>query len=111
MLSRVRRSLIHNQLKQPSGVAFTAMTGARKYLVANVICRLIQSVYCSKQKARAADILDNKGGKLLLDNLSEEFSQIRYCWADMGYRGDFPKWCKENLGWTIEIVKRPGKWG
>ena len=29
----------------------------------------------------------------------------------MGYRGDFPDWCKENLGWTIEIVKRPSKWG
>lgn len=29
----------------------------------------------------------------------------------MGYRGDFPAWCKEQIGWMIEIVKRPSKWG
>jgi putative transposase len=110
MRSQAQRSLIHNQLKQPSAVAFTDMTAARKYQVANAIYWSIQSDYCSKQKAHAADILDNKGGKLLLENLNKEFSQIRYCWADKGYRGDFPKWCKENLGWTIEIVKRSSKW-
>lgn len=64
-----------------------------------------------KAKVHAANILDNQGGKLLLENLREQFPRIRYCWADMGYRGDFPTWCKQRLGWTIEIVKRPSKWG
>jgi putative transposase len=62
-------------------------------------------------KVQIADILDNRGGKLFLENLTTKFPVIRHCWADMGYRGDFLKWCKENLGWTIEIVKRPSKWG
>lgn len=64
-----------------------------------------------KTKIHAADIPDNKGGKLLLENLSEKFSKIRHCRADMGSSGDFPGWCKENLNRTIEIVKRPSKWG
>lgn len=44
------------------------------------------------------------------ENLKEQFPQIVICRADMGYRGDFPFWCKQRLGWTIEIVKRPSKW-
>jgi transposase len=81
------------------------ISGRKRHLLVDTVGLLL------KAKVHTADILDNKGGKLLLENLNKEFSQIRYCWADMGYRGDFPKWCKENLGWTIEIVKRPSKWG
>ena len=29
----------------------------------------------------------------------------------MGYRGRAVDWIKEQLGWTVEIVKRPSKWG
>ena len=64
-----------------------------------------------KAKVHAADILDNKGGKLLLENLSAQFPRIRHCWAAMSYGGNFPAWCKEILGWTIEIVQRPSRWG
>jgi len=31
--------------------------------------------------------------------------------ADMGYRGRAVEWIKARLGWTVEIVKRPSKWG
>jgi putative transposase len=81
------------------------ISGRKRHLLVDTIGLLL------KAKVHAADILDNKGGKLLLENLNPEFSVIEHCWADMGYRGDFPSWCKENLGWTIEIVKRPNKWG
>src|SRR5215203_2127011 len=81
------------------------ISGRKRHLLVDTVGLLL------KANVHAADILDNKGGKLLLESLNEEFSQIRYCWADMRYRGDFPKWCKDNLGWTIEIVKRPRKWG
>ena len=49
-----------------------------------------------KAKVHAADILDNQGGKLLLENLCEQFARITLCRADMGYRGDFPTWCKRK---------------
>jgi putative transposase len=81
------------------------ISGRKRHLLVDTVGLLL------KAKVHAADILDNKGGKLLLENLNAEFPVIEHCWADMGYRGDFPKWCKDNLSWTIEIVKRPSKWG
>jgi len=78
--------------------------GKRHLLVVRIGLRL-------KAKVHAAEILDNKGGKLLLENLSAQFLRIRHCRADMGYGGDFPAWCKEIPGWTIEIVQRPSRWG
>lgn len=80
-------------------------SGRKRHLLVDTVGLLL------KAKVHAADIQDNKGGKLLLGNLGGQFSQIRHCWADMGYRGDFPKWYQEELGWTVEIVKRPSKWG
>lgn len=81
------------------------ISGRKRHLLVETVGLLL------KAKVHAADIFDNKGGKPLLENLSTDFPVIRHCWADMGYRGDFPDWCKENLGWMIEIVKRPRKWG
>lgn len=81
------------------------VSGRKRHLLVDTIGLLL------KAKVHTADILNNKGGKLLLENLKQEFPVISHCWADMGYRGDFPGWCKEKLGWTIEIVKRPSKWG
>ena len=81
------------------------ISGRKRHLLVDTLGLLL------KAKVHAADILDNQGGKLLLENLCEQFPRITLCWADMGYRGDFPTWCKRKLGWTIEIVKRPSKWG
>lgn len=81
------------------------ISGRKRHLLVDTLGLLL------KARVHAADILDNRGGKLLLEDLKTEFPFIRHCWADMGYRGDFPTWCKENLGWKLEIVKRPSKWG
>jgi putative transposase len=29
----------------------------------------------------------------------------------MGYRGELLPWITEHLGWSVEIVQRPRKWG
>ena len=81
------------------------VSGRKRHLLVDTVGLLL------KAKVHAANILDNQGGKLLLENLREQFPRIRHCWADMGYRGDFPAWCKQRLGWSIEIVKRPSRWG
>lgn len=60
------------------------ISGRKRHLLVDTVGLLL------KAKVHSADILDNKGGKLLLENLNEQFSQIQHCWADMGYRGDFP---------------------
>jgi len=81
------------------------ISGRKRHLLVDTLGLLL------KVKVHSADTLDNQGGKLLLENLKLQFPRISYCWADMGYRGDFPTWCKQTLGWRIEILKRPSKWG
>jgi hypothetical protein len=41
----------------------------------------------------------------------QQLLQIQHIWADMGYRGRAVDWIKAEPGWTVEIVKRPSKWG
>lgn len=53
---------------------------------------------------------DRNGAKLLPDQVESEFPRLQHMWADMGYRGQVVAWIKEQLGWTIEIVKQPRRW-
>lgn len=64
-----------------------------------------------KAKVHAADILDRDGARLLLESAKSQFHRLRHLWADMGYRGAIIGWIEEHLGWTVEVVKRPSKWG
>jgi len=64
-----------------------------------------------KVRVHAANITDRDGAPLLLTALADAFPRLQHVWADMGYRGSAVEWVKEQLGWTIEIVKRPSKWG
>jgi transposase len=64
-----------------------------------------------KVHVHAANITDRDGAPLLLGALADAFPRLHHVWADMGYRGSAVEWVKEQLGWTIEIVKRPSKWG
>lgn len=64
-----------------------------------------------KVHVHAADITDRDGAQLLLEKLAGAFPRLQHIWADMGYRGGAVEWIKARLGWTVEIVKRPSKWG
>lgn len=64
-----------------------------------------------KAYVHAADITDRDGAPLLLERLAGAFPRLQHIWADMGYRGRAVDWIKTQLGWTVEIVKRPSKWG
>jgi putative transposase len=64
-----------------------------------------------KVKVHAANISDVAGAKLLLEAGQPRFPRLRHLWADMGYRGETLTWITEHLGWSVEIVKRPRKWG
>ena len=63
-----------------------------------------------KAHVHAADIADRDGAPLLLGKLAGAFPRLQHIWADMGYRGRAVDWIKAQLGWTVEIVKRPSKW-
>jgi putative transposase len=55
-------------------------------------------------KIHPADLHDKSGGRLLLACLNLLFPAIALVWADTHYQG-LTTWAKENLGWTIEVVK------
>ena len=64
-----------------------------------------------KVKVHAANITDREGVKLLLAPLQGQYHRIQKLWADMGYRGAVLKWTEDTLGWQVEIVQRPRRWG
>jgi putative transposase len=64
-----------------------------------------------KAHVHAADITDRDGARLLLERLAGAFPRLQHRWADMGYRGKVVEWIKAQMGWTVEIVKCPSKWG
>jgi putative transposase len=64
-----------------------------------------------KVKVHAADIADREGARLLLEPLKGMFTRLQQLWADMGYQGQVLDWIRTYLGWNVEVVKRPSKWG
>jgi putative transposase len=64
-----------------------------------------------KAHVHAADITDRDGAALLLKKLAGAFPHLQHILADIGYRGCAVDWIKAPLEWTVEVVKRPSKWG
>jgi len=64
-----------------------------------------------KAKVHAADIADREGARLLLAPLRGGCTRLRHLWADMGYRGQVLDWIRTHLGWRVEVVKKPSRWG
>ena len=58
-----------------------------------------------------ADIADRDGAVPLLTAARPRFGSLRHLWADMGYRGKLVGWIKEHLGWGVEVVQKPRRWG
>ena len=61
-----------------------------------------------------ADLQDRAGAQLLLELVKDVFPRMQRLWADNGYTGSLRDWVKEQLGWTVDIVRhapRPrGMW-
>src|SRR5262249_15118059 len=62
-----------------------------------------------KVRVHPADVPDSEGGKVLLNGLKQEFARLVHLWADGGYFHTFVEWVQMELGWTVEVVKRPHK--
>ena len=56
-----------------------------------------------------ADLTDSEGGKLLLQGLQQAFPRLAHLWADGAYFRTFVDWVYKELGWTVQVVKRPHK--
>lgn len=58
-------------------------------------------------EVQPASVQDPAGAKSLLQKAKQHLSKLKVIWADGGYRGKLVSWVKEELGWDLEIVKKP----
>jgi putative transposase len=66
-----------------------------------------------------ADVSEREGaGRLLRGVLAARqaglgwFKRLRHLWLDAGYQGQgWVAWVEATLGWTVELVRKPGGWG
>jgi putative transposase len=58
-----------------------------------------------------ADMADRDGARQVLASRPDRCPRLRQVWGEMGYRGELSAWIKTHLGWRVEVVKRPAKWG
>jgi putative transposase len=58
-----------------------------------------------------ADLADRDGARRVLAWMPERCPRLRHAWVDMGYRGELIEWIKTHLGWSVEVVKGPARWG
>src|SRR5215211_997535 len=62
-----------------------------------------------KAKVHSAKIPDQDGLKLLLESARTGLSRLSHRWLDAGYEGRGKRWAEEDLGLSVEIVRRPPK--
>ena len=84
------------------------LSGRKRHLLVDTTGLLL------KVHVHTADLQDRAGAKLLLELVKGVFPRMQRLWADNGYTGPLRDWVKEQLGWTVDIVRhapRPrGMW-
>jgi len=60
-------------------------------------------------KLHSARVPDEDGIRLLLESAHEHLVRLEHLWVDAGYRGRGRKWAEEELGVSVEVVRKPGK--
>jgi putative transposase len=67
----------------------------------------------------AADVGEREGARWLLEGVRAAkqaglggFERLKHLWVDAGYPGqEWVAWIETALGWTVEIVRKPSRWG
>jgi putative transposase len=86
------------------------ITGRKRHVVVDTLGLLLAVV------VTAASVQDRDGARLVLAKLFDRIKHSkhsRWCrlkliWADSGYGGELLAWVKQQLGWTLAIVKKLG---
>jgi putative transposase len=60
-------------------------------------------------KVHSARVPDEDGIRLLLESAHEHLVRLEHLWVEAGYRGRGRKWAEEELGVSVEVVRKPGK--
>jgi putative transposase len=62
-----------------------------------------------KAKVHSAKLPDEDGIKLLLESARGRFPRLLHLWVDAGYRGRGKRWAEEDMGLSVEVVRKPLK--
>lgn len=79
------------------------MSGRKRHLLVDT------QGFVLKVVVSAADVQDRDGARLLVQALrlyGPELPRLSLVWADAGYSGQLADDLRQQLGWTLEVVKR-----
>ncbi len=62
-----------------------------------------------KAKVHSAKVPDQDGIKLLLKTARERLPRLSHLWVDAGYQGRGKEWAEQELGLSVEVVRRTPK--
>ena len=62
-----------------------------------------------KARVYSAKVPDEDGIKLLLESACDRFPRLSHLWVDAGYRGRGRRWAEEDMGLSVDVVRRPPK--
>ena len=60
-------------------------------------------------KVHSAKVPDEDGIRLLLERARGRLPRLSHLWVDAGYRGRGRRWAQEELGLSVEVVRKPPK--
>jgi putative transposase len=62
-----------------------------------------------KAKVHSAKVSDQDGLRLLLESARTGLSRLKHLWLDAGYEGRGKRWAEEDIGLSVEVVRKPPK--
>jgi len=62
-----------------------------------------------KAKVHSAKVSEQDGLRLLLESARSGLSALKHLWLDAGYEGRGKRWAEEQMGLSVEIVRKPSK--
>jgi putative transposase len=60
-------------------------------------------------RVHSAKVPDQDGIRLLLEPILARFGRLSHLWVDAGYQGRGKRWAEEEMGLSVEVVRKPKK--
>jgi transposase len=82
------------------------VNGRKRHLLVDTLGLVLKVV------VSAANVSDAAGGRLVgqaVHRFGPPLPRLEKIWADSAYEGTLEGWLREQLGWALEIVRRPPK--
>lgn len=81
------------------------ISGRKRHLLVDTMGLVLRA------KVHVANLQDRAAVPLLLDGAPTSFPQLEHVWVDQGYTGTGKTWITTQLGWQVEIVQHPPRYG